>query len=86
MSHGTDVKTEETFFYIQVGPLFADRLKENLKKNPETLKGCLLFSLSCLSVSVSVCVCMYVCVYMHMYFCKISQIYFMKASPLSEVI
>ena len=33
-----------------IGPLLDDRLKENLKKNPETLKGCPLFSLSCLSV------------------------------------
>ena len=33
-----------------VGPLLDDRLKENLK-NPETLKGCPLYSLSCLSPS-----------------------------------
>ena len=36
-----------------IGPLLDDRLKENLK-NPETLKGCPLFSLSCLSVRPSV--------------------------------
>ena len=35
---------------VNIGPLLDDRLKENLK-NPETLKGCPLFSLSCLSVS-----------------------------------
>ena len=29
---------------VLVGPLLDDRLKENLKKNPETLKGCPLFS------------------------------------------
>ena len=35
--------------HIYIGPLLDDRLKENLK-NPETLKGCPLYSLSCLSV------------------------------------
>ena len=36
-----------------IGPLLDDRFKENLK-NPETLKGCPLYSLSCLSVCLSV--------------------------------
>ena len=41
-----------TYLNIQIiGPLLDDRLKETLK-NPETLKGCPLCSLSCLSVCV----------------------------------
>ena len=52
-----------SYFYLKraeknydgyIGPLLDDRLKENLK-NPETLKGCPLYSLSCLSVCLSVC-------------------------------
>ena len=40
---------------LTVGPLLDDGLKDNLKKNnPETLRGCPLFSLSCLSVRPSV--------------------------------
>ena len=39
---------------LSIGPLLDDRLKENLK-NPETLKGCTLYSLSCLYVCLSVC-------------------------------
>ena len=39
---------------VFIGTLLDDRLKENLK-NPETLKGCPLYSLSCLSVCLSAC-------------------------------
>ena len=39
---------------LVIGPLLDDRLKKNLK-NPETLKGCPLYSLSCLSVCLSAC-------------------------------
>ena len=40
-------------YVVGVGPLLDDRLKENLQ-NPDTLKGCPLYSLSCLSVCLSV--------------------------------
>ena len=52
------VGTKVTVFGIMnamlmlIGPLLDDRLKENLK-NPETLTGCPLYSLSCLSVCLS---------------------------------
>ena len=39
---------------VVIGPLLDDRLKENMKKKTETMKGCPLFSLSCLSVCLSV--------------------------------
>ena len=39
-----------SFVFVFIGPRLDDKLKENLKKNPETLKGCPLFSLSCRSV------------------------------------
>ena len=42
----------QPIFIHFIGPLLDDRLKENLK-NPETLKGCPLYSLSCLSVCLS---------------------------------
>ena len=37
-----------------IGPILDDKLKEN---NPETLKGCSLFSLSCMCLSACLCVC-----------------------------